>query len=370
MAQAIVPKKQLHLIQGLRGLAALAVVLFHVDQLSNERLGERFFWELFRFGWVGVDFFFVLSGFIITYTQYHRFEQSGWLPWRKFITRRYLRIYPLYWLVMGGVLLLLLTVPALKNNSPITPRFVLNSLLLFPQDSDPILSVGWTLTLILFFYTIASLIFLFPRRLYWGLVGVILIGSATQFFAIFTIPTSAPWLWMTFNSFHWEFAGGCLVAYWLRSRQVTYPYTLVIVGTVGVLLFSFLQSYGFIEAVNAIPVGNTELLVTRVMFTGIPCLFLVLGAAKLDTQDRTAIPGWLNYLGDASYSIYLVHSPVISACTQILAKLGLPEFVGAATIANSAIALLSVAIGCLSYSFLEKPLLAYLMTPRSRAESH
>lgn len=339
----------------------MVVVLFHVDQLSNERLGSRFVWEIFRFGWVGVDFFFVLSGFIIVYSQWSRWGDRGWRPWWRFIVRRATRIYPVYWAVMGGVLALLLTVPGLKNNTPITPLYILQSIFLLPQSEAPILSVAWTLTLILFFYLVASLMFLLPRWLYGLLVAVILLGSLSQFIAFFTIPHDQALLWIVFNSFHWEFAGGCLLAYLLKRRgPLRRALFWLSLGTVGVLLFSSAQSYEIIQEVNPIPVLGTEVLIGRVIFTGIPCLAVVLGAASLDLRRPVAIPDWLAVLGNASYSIYLVHSPVISACTQVLLKLNLPPIGGLLTLANCAIALLSVALGLGCYFWLEKPLMRSL----------
>lgn len=353
--------KQLQLIQALRGLAAIAVVLFHVDQLSNERLATHFLGGIFQFGWIGVDFFFVLSGFIILYTQLPKPTKRGWQSWWRFIVRRAVRIYPAYWVVMGGVLTLLLVVPALKNNSAITPGYIVQSVLLLPQSEAPILSVAWTLTLIMFFYGVASLAFVLPRRVYAALVVVILVGSLSQFLSVFTIPRSKPLLWMAFNAFHWEFAGGALIGYYLLRYGPLKPSLFwLTLGTVGVLGFSFAQTYGIIQEVNAIAIGNTELLITRVIFTGLPCLAVVLGAASLDYQGRIQIPAVLALLGNASYSIYLVHSPVISACTQILAKLNLEAGPGVITLANCAIAILSTGLGVGFYYVLERPLVNWL----------
>ncbi|NEO87341.1 MAG: acyltransferase, partial [Spirulina sp. SIO3F2] len=198
-------------------------------------------------------------------------------------------------------------------------------------------------------------------RIYGIVVAIILLGSLSQFVAAFTIPRSAALPWIVFNSFHWEFAGGCALAYLLIQRgPLRQGLFWLSLGTVGVLGFSFAQSYGLIQEVNAIPIAGTELLITRVIFTGIPCLAVVLGAASLDMRGRFKIPGWLWVLGNASYSIYLVHSPVISACTQIIAKLGLPNGNGVLTLANCAIALLSIALGLGFYYGLERPLLQAL----------
>ncbi|WP_293129401.1 hypothetical protein [Microcoleus sp. bin38.metabat.b11b12b14.051] len=59
--------KKLNLLQVYRGIAALLVVMFHINQMSTERLNQVTFFNLFQAGWSGVDYFFVLSGFIMVY---------------------------------------------------------------------------------------------------------------------------------------------------------------------------------------------------------------------------------------------------------------------------------------------------------------
>ena len=59
--------KKLNLLQVYRGIAAILVVLFHLNEMSIERLKQVTFFNLFQAGWSGVDYFFVLSGFIMVY---------------------------------------------------------------------------------------------------------------------------------------------------------------------------------------------------------------------------------------------------------------------------------------------------------------
>ena len=87
------PKKKLEIIQASRGIAALLVVLFHVTELSQQKLNQNFLSGLFAFGGSGVDFFFVLSGFIILFA--HRADIGQKKKLKNFVIKRAIRVYPL-----------------------------------------------------------------------------------------------------------------------------------------------------------------------------------------------------------------------------------------------------------------------------------
>jgi peptidoglycan/LPS O-acetylase OafA/YrhL len=65
MTQSSSPHKKLNLLQVYRGIAAVLVVMFHLNYMSVPRLNQVTFLNLFQAGWSGVDYFFVLSGFIM-----------------------------------------------------------------------------------------------------------------------------------------------------------------------------------------------------------------------------------------------------------------------------------------------------------------
>lgn len=60
MAQTSTPHKKLNLLQVYRGIAAVLVVIFHIKEMSDERLNQVTFFNLFQAGWSGVDYFFVV----------------------------------------------------------------------------------------------------------------------------------------------------------------------------------------------------------------------------------------------------------------------------------------------------------------------
>src|SRR5215471_3226627 len=87
----------------LRCLAILSVLVFHGTNSYN----ARWWWErlIFRFGWTGVDLFFVISGFLISGLLFSEFQRRGQINFRRFAIRRALKLYPtLYVLVFGTTL--------------------------------------------------------------------------------------------------------------------------------------------------------------------------------------------------------------------------------------------------------------------------
>src|SRR4028119_2522583 len=144
MAQSSTPHKKLNLLQVYRGIAALLVVMFYLNQMSTERLNQVTFFNLFYSGWSGVDYFFVLSGFIMVYVHRSAIGKKDQL--KSFLVKRAVRIYPIYWIITLTVLCFFLVIPGFANNKDLSLGKVIVSLLLIPQKDQFILEVGWTLT--------------------------------------------------------------------------------------------------------------------------------------------------------------------------------------------------------------------------------
>src|SRR5687767_12943440 len=92
----------LKFIQVLRGFAAIAVLLYHTGIYTNIYLGNSFF--SFEYGTLGVDFFFTLSGFIITYIHLKDIKERGSVT--NFTGRRFIRVFPFYWLTLLALIVL------------------------------------------------------------------------------------------------------------------------------------------------------------------------------------------------------------------------------------------------------------------------
>lgn len=175
-------------LHGLRGLAAMAVLLYHWEGsypgLSLALKAVPFLgteWDLLfpvRFGWIGVDWFFVLSGFLLAGNLW-RSEINGPMALR-FWQRRFLRIYPGVWAQLAILLLLLEATGMLRNFS--AWQAVGNALLwLYPMPGgvNPYNGVYWTLPLELSFYLLLPALLLVMRRLsVWQFLALCLVVSA------------------------------------------------------------------------------------------------------------------------------------------------------------------------------------------------
>lgn len=175
-------QKHLPALEALRGLAALFVTSFHAvgwlyaDKLRTGGIDFSGYPYLFftREGAVGVDVFFLLSGFIMIYTTSYAHKIGA----MKFLLKRMARILPLYWFCLTAYWILI---------TPATPSIeVVRAAFLFPSsNSSPpffgysILNVAWTLTYELLFYGFFAFALLLPsRRLPRGIsIALILLAS-------------------------------------------------------------------------------------------------------------------------------------------------------------------------------------------------
>lgn len=164
---------------------------------------------LCRLGMVGVDLFFVLSGFIITTMGLGKFGQRGEAG--RFLQRRFLRIYPLYWVWCMPVLVVFVMRPGIVNSSHGRPD-LLRSFLLMPQHNLPLLMVAWTLVYEMFFYLLfaAGLRWLRETDLPWALGGWAAVVIAGHW--LLMPGRTDPLIGLALSPLLLEFIMGCAVA--------------------------------------------------------------------------------------------------------------------------------------------------------------
>jgi peptidoglycan/LPS O-acetylase OafA/YrhL len=147
----------------LRSLAILLVLLYHILPFAPraERIQRMPF---ARFGWTGVDLFFVLSGLLIGGQLWRELKQSGGIDVGRFILRRGFRIWPLYYLVVCYLLAQQLFFGRPGHGLWLDASFLSNYYFLFPVGGHEV-SGGWSLSLEEQFYLVVPILLAFLARM-------------------------------------------------------------------------------------------------------------------------------------------------------------------------------------------------------------
>jgi len=201
-------------LQAARAIAALTVAYFHSYMLLNGWAQDFVFPipGLKEHGYLGVNFFFAISGFVISSVC----DKPEFSP-RAFLIKRFFRLYPVYWAVI--LLVLLLRVPGVSMPGVLYDApHVAYSLTLWPQTGTPFYPVTWSLEYEIMFYLLAALAV--PFLGLWGLAAVLFglvrwsIASPPDFFTLHLV-----------SSINSDFLAGVL-AYLMRRPLASIP-TLV-----------------------------------------------------------------------------------------------------------------------------------------------
>lgn len=283
-----------------RLVAATMVVIFHASFFTGHKLAG----EVLTVGYHGIHFFFVLSGFVILTAHRGDLGQPSRLP--NYVLRRFLRIFPPYWLALGITAALIPITGGVKPLNAVT--FVRDFFLIPTSVRDfPYVTPAWTLHYELMFYLAVCLLLvlrpLFGALLFaaWGVAIVVLERSHVPM----TFPASfflSPIIVM--------FLSG-MVAALLHSR-LSARAGLVIAAISAAWFFG----YGIGRSVD-------RWLVWCPLYIsfGIPAAFLIAGLAAFESKRGSLSSSSTEFLGKLSYSTYLAHAPVMPLVQILLPDL-------------------------------------------------
>lgn len=290
--------QRLDSLQALRGVACLAVVGFHAAQ-QEARFGLGFnpLGWLQWVGYAGVDLFFVLSGVLIVQTARVGFGRPSQLP--GYLFRRAWRIYPTYWIAMliaaGLIHILIGTIDhVLPTDAP--------EWFLFPRHELPkLLPVAWTLRYELMFYVAVGCLYLTPRRAAGPLLAtwaaVVLLWSITK------QPPTDPFAAHALNPLILEFLFGAAIG--LVGVPVGRVSAMVLVAVA-----TLWAAIGLALHYSPDPLLLAHRPLMRVLVFGPSAALLVAAGVSWDRAGGKPLPRWIRSVGDASYSIYLIHIPI------------------------------------------------------------
>lgn len=295
------PAQELKLLTGLRGIAAWWVVLYHIRGAmpwlpSSVQHG-------LSYGYLGVDFFFLLSGFVIWISAHRDFEASGWGAYAPFMWRRIARITPLYFLILGGAILLAL---ALQSAGSADDRLFIWSDL--PYHLAMIQAWGfidplhwnvpaWSISTEMAAYLVFPLL-AWPTRLFgrnhWAsaLFFLLLCGAIHLYFSSHQLPNMGSDIWHAgLVRCLLLFTAGISIAHIWHHRRDGEMWAPTLAGVIAAIAATS-WGLGSVSQTLAVPL----------LFGSI--LLLAAIAAK---RWPTLTPHWLYYAGEISYSTYLAH---------------------------------------------------------------
>jgi exopolysaccharide production protein ExoZ len=326
-----------------RGVAALLVVLYHAALHVEDNVGSAVLWGLPHFGHAGVDFFFVLSGFIISFVHRKDLGKPGRLG--HYLERRFTRVFPFYWLVLGFVLL---DIGLLHQAQFPGIRELLTNVFLLPQAKDQIVGGAWTLVYEIMFYVVIA-IAICNRRIGTAVLCVwaalVVLGCVSN-----SVYQSAA-LNVVTSPFCLEFFLGIGAAMILSRRTVPLSGIVLTVGLVGFAAAGVCEVGGWLYGFGA---------AARLAY-GTCAFMVILALVERERSGHLKVPRYMAVLGRASYSVYLVHLIAIgttfkflSMTTRLNPSWALPVW--------ALLCVMGVAAGILASLWLEQPLIRYVRT--------
>lgn len=329
-------------VEAARGVAALLVVLYHGQGVlaHPDLAGASLAGGLFRFGHAGVEFFFVLSGFIILRVHRADIGQAARCP--TYLWKRVTRIYPLFWAVLA-----IYAAKAAVSGKFDTGYFITSALLL-PQPPYPMMIQAWTLEHEIFFYVLFGLLIL-NRTVglfafsYWaiGIVAASLAGHAHVPGDVLQSP------------YNLLFFVGLGVAALLQHRNIPAPRLAILGGGLCFLAAGLTENAGLTTPGTPLSVG----------LFGASSALLILGLVSAERMGALRLGGIGLVLGRISYPLYLSHSIVISVFAAVATRFPIRGQGALLLFAYTAIA---CAVAALLHRFAEVPLQSALHKIRAR----
>ena len=360
---AIAPPSKVHLpaLDTLRGVA-IVVVLFHNLSIfvASRTLFDKLWNAFVESGWVGVQLFFVLSGFLITGILLD--DRGEPRAIRVFYIRRFLRIFPLYYAFLILYFLVLPPFfPVLKRPVSETVWYwlYLSNWSCLAYGLLPGLGHLWSLAVEEQFYIAWPWVVVRTRRatLAWICVAIV-VGSLAARVVLHGLHVSDYWLYASTICRADALAMGALVALAIRS-EVWRPRLVRALGPLGA--FAMIALLALMALTHGMNRNNSLIQIWGYSMIGIGGAVLVAMAARPDAS-RWFHNRPLRFFGKYSYGIYMVHAPMKPALLYFFGDALEPmleahpiatdvAFIGAVTLATLGIALLL-------WTGVEKPLLS------------
>lgn len=356
-------------LNALRFFAAFLVLASHLELLKSSNGFENYYYTptFLELGGTAVTFFFVLSGFLITYLLFVEKDLTGKISLRQFYLRRILRIWPLYYTVVLAGFFIFPHIPYLQNSISAElyvdfyPKLILFMLLLpnvsyilFPHT--PYISPSWSIGVEEQFYLAWPLLLSRtdkPLRLFIILIsGIFILKSGLTIFLKISDSKTHELTQdildiMYFTRFECMIIGS-ICAYILHRKKEQ---------VLKILYNKYLQMFCYVTIIIFLATGFKIPAFNHIIYSTLFGIIILNIAANPDSIFKLENKV-LNYLGQISFGLYMYHELAIGISIRFLKDLGFnfnnngPNFL----LYVFAI-LLTIGVASLSYYFLEKPFL-------------
>ncbi|HXB57372.1 MAG TPA: acyltransferase [Vicinamibacteria bacterium] len=356
-------------LDGVRGLAILLVLLYHfvAQTTATNRFEAAVNWAL-GYGFLGVDLFFVLSGFLITGILYDSRAEPGYF--RTFYMRRVLRIFPLYYGVLAVVFFGVSLIPALRGSEIAGLREHQAWAWLYGINVYLSIQGGWVLSYIEHFWSLAVeehfyfvwplvvwLLGARPRVLMRTALGLAAVSFAARVAASLSGASTVATTVLTPFQLDALCLGG-FFAVWLRQPrgELAVKRTILPIALLGGAALAFQFGLHRFTDVGLTLMRSVREGLFRVVFVAL--LLHALFAPATSLVARFFHSGAMTMLGKYSYGLYVYHHFLSYYFLKHGTEFALARVVGSHTLAvilqSGSGMVLSMAVAWLSYEFFEK----------------
>jgi len=291
-------------MEGLRGVAVFLVFLVHYSSLiepwlTNNTLKISSF--IYAFGHLGVDLFFILSGYLI----YGTIITKQVFDTKKYIKRRCMRIYPTFLVIfLVYVLLSVLFPKESKLPSELLPllKYLIQNILLLPGmfDIKPMITVAWSLSYEVFYYFLIPLLIFSLSMKRWKSVNRIIFWCFVAVFGfVITFMYGGPVRLLMFVS-------GILLYETHKINNIQFKWWGTTCFILSLIVFGFRTVIDFNY--------HLSLMIVFILFF----VFCLNAFSNYSTSARWLIFSPLRWLGNMSYSYYLIHGLTLKFLFLIL----------------------------------------------------
>jgi peptidoglycan/LPS O-acetylase OafA/YrhL len=336
----------------LRGFLALTVVLLHIPLMTkNQHLPYFNDWAIFNKGYNAVWGFFTLSGFLIINLLYQEKQKTSTINVKDFYTRRILRIYPVYYVVLlFGLAYYHFILPQFgikfETNYTVGEAFLwcvafLPNVFFSLFDPGGILSILWSIGIEEQFYLMIAPISKFIKS---NRFTIILAVFTVLYFILYFNPYTEFFRRYRFMYFYFSMGGLMAILHsQLKINFLIFPKLLRLTLYAAFVLYFFTNVFEF---------SNEAL---KHAFSMILFALFILNISN--EKDYIVNNRFLNYLGEISYGIYMYHMIALNLIVFISLKMNVEHlfgFIGTVVFINITTIGLTILFSHLSFYYFEK----------------